>query len=117
MCYMSYFENMMVKELTHKEVLEKALANSDVKREYDALEPEFELRRALIYLRHSMNLSQRDLANMAGTRQEYISRVEQGKVEMTLPYFARIVKALDADIEITLKPKKGGKPIKIRISE
>ena len=106
----------MAKEITHKEFLKEVLNDPEVKREYDALEAEFELRRALIYLRHSMNLSQKDLAKIAGTRQEYISRVEQGKVEMTLPYFARIVKALDADIEITLKPKMGGKSIKTRIS-
>lgn len=106
----------MAKELTHAEVLKEAFKDPEFKREYDALEPEFELRRALILLRLTMNLSQKDLAKKVGTRQEYISRVEQGKVEMTLPYFARIVKALDTDIEITLTPKKGGKPIKTRIS-
>jgi len=105
----------MAKELTHEEILKKALANPDVKHEYDALESEFELRRALIYLRRSMKMSQSDLAKLVGTKQEYISRVEQGRVTMTLPYFARVVKALNADIEITLKPKGGGKPIKTRI--
>ncbi len=106
----------MVKEITHEQVLKRILADPEVKREYDALEPEFELRRALIYLRRSMKMSQSDLADLIGTKQEYISRLEQGRVKMTLPYFARIAKALDADIEITLKPKNGGKTIKTRIS-
>lgn len=100
----------------HKEVLERALAEKEIRREYEALEPEFELRRALIYLRQSMNITQQELAEKVNTKQEYVSRIERGHVEISVPYLARLVKALGADMEIILKPKEGGEPIRTRVS-
>jgi len=100
---------------THKEVLERALAEKKIRREYEALEPEFELRRALLYLRRDMNITQQELAEMINTKQEYVSRIERGHVEISVPYLARLVKAMGADMEIILKPKDGGEPIRTRI--
>jgi hypothetical protein len=39
---------------THKEVLERALADEEIRREYETLKQEFEMRRALISLRQSI---------------------------------------------------------------
>jgi DNA-binding XRE family transcriptional regulator len=100
---------------THKEVLKKALADEEIRREYEALKPEFELRRALIYLRKSLNMTQQELAEMVNTKQEYVSRIEKGRVELSVPYLARLVKALDAEMEIILKPKDGREPIVTRM--
>ena len=99
-----------------KKVLAEALADPEVKREFDALEPEFQLRRALIELRRRMNLSQDALALKMGSKQEYISRVEQGHVDISITYLARYMKALDADMEITFKPKNGQAPIKTQVT-
>jgi DNA-binding XRE family transcriptional regulator len=98
-----------------KKVLLDALADPEVKREYETLETEFQLRRALIELRRRMNLSQDALAEKMGTKQEYISRVEQGHVDISITYLARYMKALNADMEITFKPKNGQEPIKTRV--
>jgi transcriptional regulator with XRE-family HTH domain len=100
---------------THKEVLERALADEKVRREYEALKPEFELRRALIYLRKSLKMTQQELAETINTKQEYLSRIEQGRVELSVPYLAKLVKALDAEMEIVLKPKDGREPIITRL--
>lgn len=100
---------------SYKKVLSDALDDPEVRREYEALEPEFQLRRALIELRRRMNLSQDALAEKMGTKQEYISRVEQGHVDISITYLARFMKALNADMEITFKPKDGQEPIKTRV--
>jgi transcriptional regulator with XRE-family HTH domain len=100
---------------THKEVLEKALADEEIRREYEALKPEFELRRALIYLRKSLNMTQQELAEMINTKQEYVSRIEHGRVELSVPYLAKLVRAMDADMEIILRPKDGSEPIVTRL--
>lgn len=97
---------------THKEVLKRALAEKKIRNEYEALEPEFELRRALICLRRDMNITQKELAEMINTKQEYVSRIECGHVEVSVPYLARLVKAMGADMEIIFKPKEGGEPIR-----
>ena len=100
---------------SYKKVLSEALSDPEFKREYEALEPEFQLRRALIELRRQMSLTQSDLAAKMGTKQEYISRVEQGHVDISITYLARIMKALNADMEITFRPKDGKEPIKTRV--
>jgi len=101
---------------TNKDVLKRALADPEFKREYEALEPEFELRRALVYLRQSMNLTQQELAELVKTKQEYVSRIERGHVEMSISYLAKMVRALDADLEITLRPKSGEEPIRTYVA-
>lgn len=100
---------------THKEVLKKALADEEFRKEYEGLKPEFELRRALIYLRKSLKMTQHELAETINSKQEYVSRIEQGRVELSVPYLAKLVQALGADIEITLKPKDGREPIVTRV--
>lgn len=48
---------------------------------------------------------------MVKTKQEYVSRIEHGRVELSVPYLAKLVQALDADMEIILRPKDGREPI------
>ncbi|MBA7715288.1 hypothetical protein ES703_124329 [subsurface metagenome] len=100
---------------THKEVIRKALADVEVQREYEALELEYELRRVLLHLRREMHITQEELAKRLRTKQEYISRIECGHVDLTLSYFARLLHAMGADMEISLRPKDSRKVIKTRI--
>ena len=95
----------------HKEVLARAVENEDVRKEYDALEPEFEIRRALLYLRRQINITQQELASRLNTKQEYISRIERGHVALTIPYFAKLLRAMDAEVEISLRPRNGTREI------
>lgn len=97
---------------THKEVSGRALKEKKIRDEYEALETEFDLRRALLCLRRDMNITQQELAEMINTKQEYVSRIERGHVEISVPYLARLVKAMGADIEIVFKPKDGREPIR-----
>lgn len=101
---------------THKDVLKRALKSPQVRAEYEALEAEYEVRRALLYLRRAMNMTQREIAERVGTKQEYISRIERGHVDLSLGYLARFVDALNADLEISFRPRDGRAPIKTRIA-
>ena len=101
---------------THKEVLAKALSNPEVRREYEALEPEYQLCRALIQLRKQLSMTQEQVAELLGTKQEYISRIEQGDVGMTFSYLARLMRVMGADMEIVLYPRGGREPVRTRIA-
>ena len=50
----------------------------EVRKEYDALEPEFQLVRAMIKARHEAGLTQKELAAKTGIQQANISRIENG---------------------------------------
>ena len=101
---------------THKDVLRKALKDPQFKMEYDALEREFELRHVLLRLRRAMNITQREIAERLGTKQEYISRVEQGHVNMSVAYLARLADACDAEMDIVFRPKDGKEPIGVTLA-
>ena len=52
---------------TFEEFKEKALKRSEVKKEYDKLEVEFDLKLKLIKIRKAANLTQEEMANRMNT--------------------------------------------------
>ncbi|WP_319420537.1 helix-turn-helix domain-containing protein [Pleurocapsa sp. FMAR1] len=55
---------------------EKALANNEVKKEYEALSVAYDLRKKLIAMRKSAGLTQEELAEILSTKKSNISRLE-----------------------------------------
>jgi DNA-binding Xre family transcriptional regulator len=92
------------KGIGYKELLDKRLMNKEFKQEYDSLEEEYTLAKEIIELRIKKNLSQKELAIMAGTSQPSIARLESGKYKnVSLSFIRRVAKALDAVPELHLK--------------
>ena len=56
-------------------------------------------------LRLLRGLTQAQLADMVGTRQPSIARLENGSSVPSLSFLERIAEALDATVEIKIKPK------------
>ena len=61
---------------TFAEFRKKALANSEVKKEYEALSLAYKLRKELINLRQKAGLTQEELAEILHTQKSNISRLE-----------------------------------------
>jgi DNA-binding XRE family transcriptional regulator len=57
---------------------QKALKNPEVKKEYDALGPEYDIIQAMIEARKGQNLTQEELSERTGITQADISRIERG---------------------------------------
>ncbi len=76
---------------TFKDFKKKALANSDVKKEYEALAPVYELRKKLISMRIGKGLTQAEIAKKMGTNKSNISRLECGE-KVSYPTLATISK-------------------------
>ncbi len=58
--------------LTHDEVKNKLLQDQDTRDEYDALETLYEVKSQIIQLRNEQGLSQKQLAELIGTKQSAI---------------------------------------------
>ena len=97
---------------THEDVLKYFLKDPEIKKAYDALEPEYQVKRALIELRIRLNETQKKLADKLDTKQAYISRVERGGVSPTVNYIAKMADALNADAEIVFRPRGSKKVIR-----
>ncbi len=86
------------------ELLGKQLENKEFKKEYDALEDEFTLAREVMLMRKDNNLTQKDLAKLAGTSQPAIARLESGSYQnLSLSFIKKVAGALGAIPEIHLR--------------
>ena len=79
-----------------KQVLKK----TEVKAEYDKLQPDFALIRAVIEARMKKGLTQTELANKIGTKQSVISRLEIGKANPSFSFLMKLAEALNSRLEI-----------------
>ena len=86
----------------HKKQLMK---DPEFRKEYESLEPEYKLAAALIRLRLAKGLTQAQLAALLNTKQESIARLESGSSLPSLSTVKRVADALDAELEISLRPK------------
>lgn len=88
-------------------LLTKQLENKEFKKEYNALNEEFELAKEIIKLRKNASLTQKQLATLAGTSQPAIARLESGNYKnLSLAFLRKIGKALNATPEIHFKKIK-----------
>jgi len=92
--------------MSHNELKRKALKRSGVKAEYEALEPEFTLLKALLSARKEAGLSQAEIAKRMGTKPPAIARLESsltsGKHSPSLATLKKYVAVLGYRLEIRL---------------
>lgn len=82
------------------------MKNPEFRREYEALEPEFEIIRQIIDLRIKRKMSQAQLARKIGTKQPSIARMERRGKTRDLDYLRRVANALGATLEVRLVPRE-----------
>jgi predicted transcriptional regulator len=78
------------------------LADPEVRREYDALEPEFAIASELIRARLRAGLSQVELAERMGTSQSAIARLESGQTLPSTKTLLRFAEATKSKVELRL---------------
>ena len=91
-----------MKNLTLDEHKKELLKDEGFRKEYEKIEPEFELARQIIGLRIKNKMSQTDLAKKAHTRQPVISRIESGNANPSLQTIEKIGKALGKKVSLRL---------------
>ncbi len=89
--------------LTHKEVKNMLLQDQETKDEFEALEPIYEIKSQLIQLRNEKGLSQKDLAELIGTKQSAISRLESGNYNPSLDFLSKLAHALGKEFHVVFK--------------
>lgn len=94
------------------ELIEKALAEDpEAKAEYERLGPRFELAGALVELRQARGLTQKKVAEVAETSQSAVAMIESGRRDPSFGTLQRIVRALDAEIDLVDSKSKIKLPI------
>ena len=86
---------------SHKRWLEERMEDPEFRAEYERQAPAFEVTK----LRLKQGLTQKQLAQMIGTRQSSISRLESGRSEPSLSFLRRVVEALEGRLEVRIVPR------------
>ena len=90
--------------MTYKEYKKKVLENNpELRKEYEALAPQYAIIDAVIAARIEKKMTQAELALRADTKQSNISRFESGNYNPSLEFLQKIAGALDKQLEITLR--------------
>ena len=94
--------NNMVKNF--RDSLNEQLKNPEFKVEYDALEPEFQIIKAMLDGRNKLNLTQKDLAELSGITQADISRLENGNANPSIRTLKKLAAAMNMTLDIKFVP-------------
>lgn len=84
--------------------VKEQLGKPEVGREYRRLAPFYQLANQLLLLRKKRGLNQQELADKAETTQAVVSRLENATVRCSLETVIRLAEALEAVVEVTLRP-------------
>ena len=90
---------------TYREFLDEKLQDPEFKREWNELEPEFQLIRAVLNGREEQQISQRQLSERTGIAQADISRIESGNANPTLDTLKRLADGLGLTLTLLFTPK------------
>jgi ribosome-binding protein aMBF1 (putative translation factor) len=85
-----------------EELKARLLANPEVKTEYEALGPEFEISTELVRARLRAGLSQAELASRMGTSQSTIARLESGQTLPSTKTLLRFAQATGSRVQVRL---------------
>lgn len=86
--------------------LAEQLKNEEFRKEYDNLQPEFDVIRAMINARTSQNLTQKELAERTGINQADISKLENGTRNPSIKLLKRLAEGMDMVLKIEFVPKQ-----------
>jgi len=87
---------------SHAELKRELLRNPEVRQEYERLAPEFDVVRALIEARARAGLTQAQVADLMGTTQSVVARLEGGRTAPTWTTLKRYANATGSRLRVTL---------------
>lgn len=92
----------------YDDFLTEQLQDEEFRREYEAIQPEMNIIKALIDARTSRNLTQEELAERTGIHQSDISKLEKGVRNPSIKLLRRLADGLDMILKIEFVPKNRG---------
>ena len=84
--------------MNYKQFKEEILKDDRVKKAYEKQDLAFEMGKILVEARLAKNLTQKELANLLGTKQPSIARIERGDNLPSLSFLEKIAKALEVEL-------------------
>lgn len=95
--------NKRPKTVLLEELKKDLMKDPEFRREYDVLQPEFEIAEQIIKARVERKISQSDLAKRMKTGQAVVSRLEGMNGSPSLALLKRLARALGIKLQLTIQ--------------
>ncbi len=91
---------------TLNNMLSEQLKDEEFRKEYEAIQPEMDVIRAIVDARTSQNLTQKELAERTGINQADISKLENGTRNPSINLLKRLADGMGMALRIEFVPKQ-----------
>ena len=102
--YFFYYEGKIMKTL--QQLKEEQMNDPAFAKEYDAIQPEMDVIRAIVDARTSQNMTQKELAERTGINQADISKLENGTRNPSVNLLKRLADGMGMALKIEFVPKQ-----------
>ena len=92
--------------ITFDDMLNEQLQDPEFRKEYEAIQPEMDVIRAIVDARISQNLTQKELSERSGINQADISKIENGTRNPSLNLLKRLADGMRMTLKIEFVPKQ-----------
>ena len=89
-----------------QELTNELMQDQEFKKEYEALQPEMDITRAILDARIRAGMTQVELSEKSGISQADICRLEKGTRNPSIALLKRLAEAMDSTLKIEFVPKK-----------
>lgn len=90
---------------TFRDDLNRKMNNQEFREEYEVIQPEMEVIRAMIEARKEQHLTQKELSERTGIDQADISKLENGNRNPTLAMLKKLADGLGYTLKLQFEPK------------
>lgn len=90
---------------TLNEMLSEEMKNDEFRKEYEAIQPELDVIRAMVDAKNSVNMTQKELSERTGISQADISKIENGTRNPSLNLLKRLAEGMGMTLKIEFVPK------------
>ena len=87
-------------------MLSEQLKDEEFRKEYEAIQPEMDVIRAIVDARTSQNLTQKELAERTGINQADISKLENGTRNPSVNLLKRLAEGMGMELRMEFVPKQ-----------
>ena len=88
------------------DMLSNQLKDEEFRKEYEAIQPEMDVIRAIVDARTSQNLTQKELSERTGINQADISKLENGTRNPSVNLLKRLADGMGMALKIEFVPKQ-----------
>ena len=92
--------------ITFNDMLNEQMQNEEFRKEYEAIQPEMDVIRAIVEARISQNLTQKELSERSGINQADTSKIENGTRNPSLNLLKRLADGMGMSLKIEFIPKQ-----------